>query len=176
LTINQSGYIKDVLECFGMADANPYNTPLLAGVNLHLVKYMLQVSTLDIKHYQSLFGSLLYIQIGTHLDISFAVSHLVQYAANPSPEHQCLVQYVLSYLVETKDACLCYDGANGEGLYGYTDSSPADQTDDRHSTSGYVFLLAGGAISWSLQKQKTVAQNTTHAEYMAMTNASNQGV
>jgi hypothetical protein len=39
LTIHQSGYIKDVLEHFGMADANPHNTPLPAGVNLHLVKY-----------------------------------------------------------------------------------------------------------------------------------------
>ena len=71
---------------------------------------------------------------------------------------------------------MCYDGANGEGLFGYMDSSLADQTDDHHSTSGYVFLLANGAISWSSQKQKTVAQNTTHAEYMAMTDASNQGV
>jgi hypothetical protein len=37
-----------------------------------------------------------------------------------------------------------------------------------------VFILANGAISWSLQKQKTVAQSTTEAEYMAMTNAANQ--
>ena len=76
----------------------------------------------------------------------------------------------------TKDACLCYDGTNGEGLFGYMDSSLADKTDDCHSTSSYVFLLANGAISWSSQKQKTVAQNTTHVEYMAMTDASNQGV
>ena len=100
----------------------------------------------------------------------------MQYAANPSPDHLHLVQYVLSYLVGTQDACLCYDGTNGEGLFGYTDSSLADQTDDHHSTSGYVFLLANGAISWSSWKQKTVAQNTTHAEYMAMTDTSNQGV
>ena len=38
LQINQSGYIKDVLDHFGMADTNPYNTPLLAGVDMHLVK------------------------------------------------------------------------------------------------------------------------------------------
>jgi hypothetical protein len=48
-----------------MADANPYHTPLLAGADTHLVKYDLQASALDIKHYQSLIGSLLYIQIGT---------------------------------------------------------------------------------------------------------------
>ena len=43
---------------------------------------------------------------------------------------------------------LCYDGANGIGLHGYSDSSLADQTDDRHSTSGYVYMLMNGAISW----------------------------
>ena len=149
LTIDQSGYIKDVLERFGIADANPHHTPLPAGADTHLVKYNSQTSTLDIKHYQSLIGSLLYVQIGTRPDISFAVSHLAQYAANPSPDHLCLAQYVLSYLVGIQDACLSYDGANGEGLYGYMDSSLADQTDDCHSTSGYVFLLANGAISWS---------------------------
>ena len=147
LTIDQSGYIKDVLERFGMADANPHHTPLPAGADMHLVKYDLQASASDIKHYQSLIGSLLYIQISTRPDISFAVSCLVQYVANPSSNHLCLTQYVLSYLMGTQDACLCYDGTNGEGLYGYTDSSLADQTDDRHSTSGYVFLLANGAIS-----------------------------
>ena len=132
-----------------MADANPHHTPLLAGADTHLVKYNLQASTSDIKHYQSLIGSLLYVQIGTHPDISFAVSCLVQYAANPSPDHLCLAQYVLSYLVGTQDVCLCYDGANREGLFGYMDPSLADQTDNCHSTSGYVFLLANGAISWS---------------------------
>ena len=132
-----------------MADANPHHTPLLAGADTYLVKYDSQASASDIKHYQSLIGSLLYVQIGTRPDISFAVSHLAQYAANPSPNHLCLAQYVLFYLVGTQDVCLCYDSANGEGLFGYMDSSLADQTDDRHSTSDYVFLLANGAISWS---------------------------
>ena len=43
--------------------------------------------------------------------------------------------------------CLCYDGANGDGLHGYSDSSMGDDTEDCHLTSGYVFLLANGAIS-----------------------------
>ncbi len=174
LEIDQSGYITDILERFSMADANPHNTPLPSGADVHLVQYTGQASSSDIKHYQSLIGSLLYIQIGTRPDISFAVSRLAQYATNPSPQHLKLAQYVLGYLVGTKDMCIRFDGTAGEGLVGYSDSSLGDQTDDRHSTSGYVFLLSDGAVSWSSRKQKTVAQNTMEAEYMAMTDAANQ--
>ena len=174
IQIDQSGYITGVLERFGMASANPHNTPLPAGADVHLVKYTGEASLSDIKHYQSLIGSLLYIQIGTRPDISFAVSRLAQYAANPSPQHLKLAQYVLGYLAGTKDMCIQYNGATGEGLHGYSDSSLGDQTDDRHSTSGYVFLLTDGVVSWSSRKQRTVAQNTTEAEYMAMADAANQ--
>ena len=176
LEIDQSGYLTDVLERFGMSNATPHSTPLPARADEHLVKFEGQVTALEIKNFQSLIGSLLYLQIGTWPDISFAVSRLVQCLANPSHQHQHLqlVHYVLSYLVGTVDKRLVYDGANGDGLHSYSDSSLADQTDDRHSTSGYVFLLANGAISWSARKQRTVAQNTTEAEYMAMTNVTNQ--
>ena len=56
--------------------------------------------------YQSIIGSLLYIQIGTRPDISFAVSHLAQYASNPSSQHMRLAKYILAYLVGTVDAKL----------------------------------------------------------------------
>src|SRR5712671_6850862 len=64
-----------------------------------------------IKDYQSLIGSLLYIQIGTCPDLSFAVSRLAQYASNPSAQHLRLAQYVLSYLLKTQDMYISYDGA-----------------------------------------------------------------
>ena len=101
IEIDQSGYVKDVLEHFGMSNATPHNTPLPAGAEEHLYKYTEQASASDITHYQSLIGSLLYVQIGTRPDISFVVSRLAQYAANPSPQHLRLAQYVLSYLVGT---------------------------------------------------------------------------
>ena len=61
IEIDQSGYVKDVLDHFGMMDANPHNTPLLAGADMHLVKNTEQASLVEIKHYQSLIGSLLYV-------------------------------------------------------------------------------------------------------------------
>ena len=35
-------------------------------------------------------------------------------------------------------------------------------------TSGYIFMLSGGAISWSSRKQNCVALSTAEAEYVAL--------
>ena len=46
-------------------------------------------------------------------------------------------------------------------------------TDDYKSTSGYVFLVAGGAITWRSKKQTTIALSSTEleAEYIALSEA-----
>jgi hypothetical protein len=45
---------------------------------------------------------------------------------------------------------------------------------DRRSTSGYVFILAGAAVSWSSKKQTSVALSSTEAEYIAGTHAAKE--
>eukprot|EP00253_Pinus_taeda_P008536 PITA_08536 len=52
----------------------------------------------------------------------------------------------------------------------------AGDLDQRRSTSGYVFNLFGGAVSWMSKKQSVVALSTTEAEYMAATHASKEAV
>ena len=121
--------------------------PLSTGADMHVIKCNGKASKADIKMYQQMIGSLLYVQIGTHPDISFAVLHLVQYASNSSPHHIRLAKYVFYYLKDTSDLKLVYNGVLGNGLYGYSDSSWGDDLDDRHSTSGYIFLLANATIS-----------------------------
>ena len=44
------------------------------------------------------------------------------------------------------------------------------------STSGYIYLLAGGAISWKSVKQSIVASSTMAAEFVACYEASNHGI
>ena len=176
LEIDQSHYILEIINCFGMVNANSMCTPLPAGTEVHLIKHDGEANTSEIKYYQQIIGSLLYVQIGTYPDISFTVLDLMQYAANPSPQHMHLAKYVLSYLKGTVDLHLCYDGAWGDGLHGYSDSSLGDDANDCHSILGYVFLLADAAISWTSCKQKMVAQSTTHAEYMALADAANQAI
>ena len=52
----------------------------------------------------------------------------------------------------------------------------AGDVDTRKSTSGYVFTLAGGAVSWCSRLQKVVALSTTEADYISIIEASKEAI
>ena len=84
----------------------------------------------------------MYAMLGTWPDLAFSIMRLTKFASNPSKQHMHLAQYVLHYLRGTKDYALCYDGDSNSGLIAYSDSDWAEDHNDRHSTSGFVFLMA----------------------------------
>ncbi|KZO91857.1 hypothetical protein CALVIDRAFT_467694, partial [Calocera viscosa TUFC12733] len=102
-------------------------------------------------------------------DISYAISALGQFNANPGREHWLAVKRVLRYLAGTKEMGLVLAHGGEHGLVGWSDADWAGDHEDRKSTSGYIFMLDGMPISWSARKQKTVALSTTEAEYIALT-------
>ena len=59
---------------------------------------------------------------------------------------------------------------------GYTDSDYAGDLDSRRSTSGYVFTLAGGAVSWRSRLQTCITQSTIEAEYVAASEACKEAI
>uniref|UniRef100_A0A2N9EWH4 Integrase catalytic domain-containing protein n=1 Tax=Fagus sylvatica TaxID=28930 RepID=A0A2N9EWH4_FAGSY len=61
-------------------------------------------------------------------------------------------------------------------VVGYADADYAGYADDLKSTSGYVFMLARGAISWKSVKQTLTASSTVQAEYVACYEATLQAV
>ena len=61
-------------------------------------------------------------------------------------------------------------------LVGYTDNDWARSIDDRKSTSGYMFHMGSGAISWASKKQPIVAQSIAEAEYIAENAATCQAI
>ena len=61
----------------------------------------------------------------------------------------------------------------GDPFYGYADAAYAN-ADHYCSTSGYVFIASGGAITWGSRKQTTVALLSTEAEYVALSEATRE--
>ena len=59
---------------------------------------------------------------------------------------------------------------------GYTDSDFQADRDEKKSTSGYVFTLGGGAVSWRSAKQRCIADSTMEAEYVAASEAAKEAV
>jgi hypothetical protein len=141
--------------------------------------------------YASILGALMYAMLGTRPDLAFAVSSLSRFSSNPGPSHWVALKRVLRYLHATADRKLTYglstssargssgsSGSSGSKLpiLGYCDADYAGSLDDRRSMSAYVFLIAGGAVSWQAQKQDLVTLSTVEAEYVAATPASKEAV
>ncbi|GJY53898.1 zinc finger, CCHC-type containing protein [Tanacetum coccineum] len=91
------------------------------------------------------------------------------YTSNPGTQHWQSFQRVLKYLKKTMDYRLTYTGYTLV-LEGYTDASWISNTEDNSSTSGWVFLLGGGAISWASKKQTCI----TESEFVALTATSKE--
>ncbi|CAL8993347.1 unnamed protein product [Prunus brigantina] len=62
--------------------------------------------------------------------------------------HWGAVKCILKYLRRTKDMFLVYGGTSSYKWKRLLDSDFASDVDDRKSTSGYVFILNGGVVSW----------------------------
>jgi hypothetical protein len=77
---------------------------------------------------------------------------LGRYLSNPGMDHWIAAKRVMRYLQRTKDYMLTYRKSDHFEVVGYSDSNFAGCQDSRMSTSGYIFLLARGAISWKSVK------------------------
>ena len=116
----------------------------------------------------------MYATIETRADIGFAVTTLSRFNQNPMSKHIAAAKRVLRYLKGTIDYGITY--GLEEGLRGYTDADWATNEETRRSVGAYVFILYGGAISWSSKLQLTVALSSCEAEYMAQTQASKEAI
>jgi hypothetical protein len=53
-------------------------------------------------------------------------------------------------------------------LEGYTDASWITDQEDYASTSGWIFKLGGGAVSWGSKKQSCISDSTMAVEFVAL--------
>eukprot|EP00253_Pinus_taeda_P022152 PITA_22152 len=161
LWLNQRKYVETTLQRFNMQDSKPVKFPIPVGVRLsaeQCPKTQEEEEDMSRVPYASAVCSLMYAMVCTRPNIAHAVGVLSRFMSKPGKEHWTAVKRVFRYLHGTSD----YDWAG--------------DLDQRRSTSGYVFNLLGGAVSWMSKKQSVVALSTTEAEYMAATHTSKEAV
>ena len=128
-----------------------------------------------------LLGELQFLANSTWPDIAFAMNRLAAYTANLSLQHVTALKQILRYLAGTKNLGITYSKTsinpnnNSNFFYGFADAAFANH-DDWKSTSGYVFIAAGGAITWKSKKQTTIALSSTEAEYVALSEVGHEGL
>ena len=103
----------------------------------------------------------------TRSDIAYVVGRLSRYTHNPSIEHWNAISRLLRYLKGIFDYGLSYCGYLNI-LEEYCDANWISDIDEVKPTSGYVFTLAGGAVSWKSSKQTCIVRSTMESELVTL--------
>jgi hypothetical protein len=166
-----------------MQECKPVKVPIHVGVKLYVdqcPKTQEEEEDMSRVPYVSVVGSLMYAMVCTRPDIAHAVGVLSRYMSKTRKEHWTTVKRVFRYLHGTASYGLCYQGRSGldrvVDIHVFLDADWVGDLDCRRYTSGYVFNLFGGEISWMSKRQVVVALSTKEVEYMAATHASKEVV
>lgn len=117
--------------------------------------------------YREAVGSLMHLAIVSRPDIMVAVSLVSRFLNNYNQTWNA-VKRIFKYLKDTKEYGLCYSQtAQPAEVTGYNDADYANDLGTSRPVTGYVFIKNGAAVTWSSQRQQTVALSTTEAEFMA---------
>jgi hypothetical protein len=179
LGLSQKAYIEKILQKYNMSKCSASPAPIVKGDKFgkhQCPKNKYEAAQMESIPYTSAVGSIMYAQVCTRPDLAFVTGVLGRYQQNPEPEHWKLVKKTLRYLQGTKDLMLTYKRTDNLEVIGYSDSDFAGGGDDKKSTSGYIFTLAKGAISWKSSKQSVTASSTMEAEYVACHEATLQAM
>ncbi|KAJ9543763.1 hypothetical protein OSB04_023470 [Centaurea solstitialis] len=163
LVLSQTHYVDKILEKFNQGDTSIARTPI--DTSQHLSKN--RGDSVAQVEYSRIIGSLMYLMSCTRPDLAYAVSRLSRYTSNPSVEHWKSITRLLRYLRYTREYGLHY-GRYPAVIEGYSDANWISDIKDSRSISGYVFTLAGAAISWKSSKQTVIARSTMEYEFIAL--------
>ena len=159
-----------------MYDCKPNKTPLVEK---------LEFDKLDLYEYydapcQNLLGCLMFLMVCTRPDLSFTINLLSRFVKKNDRTVWQYLKGVLRYLKGTSDLKLVYkrnSDNNLEILTGYVDSDWAGDKITRISTTDYLFKLYDKCtIGWNTKKQRSVADSSTAAEYMALYEATKEAL
>jgi hypothetical protein len=143
ISLVQNHCVEKVLNHFGYSECSPAPTPYDPSMSLRKNRRIAQ----DQLRYSQIIGSLMYLASATRPDISYAGSKLSRFVSNPGEDHWQALERVLRYLKGIMSYGIHYAGYP-RVLEGYCDANWISNADEIYATSGYVFSLGGGAVSW----------------------------
>ncbi len=141
ITADQEKYIESVLSQFNMSDCKPMAKIISKFSRIASIPHILHV-----------------------------VNQVSRFFEKPNTSHWKAAKHVLKYLKGTTNLRLTFLKNSNTKLTGDADADWSGDLDHRKFTTGYYFKFqgTGGAISWEVKKQATVALSSTEAEYQAM--------
>lgn len=174
ITLSQRKFAKEILEQFGMLNANTVKTPIDQVIPAYSSGAAPPADTRF--PFREFIGKANYLARGTRPDLAFAISHLASFSSSFQETQWKACERVMKYIRGTIDMSIAYSPSGNVEVLGYSDADHAADPGDRRSIGAYVFTLASGPISWSSKKQSTVALSSTEAEYMAMGEAGKEAL
>ena len=150
ITLSQQSYAQRILTRFNMDKCTPSSTPLSTGLRISIDNCPIsneEETEMANVPYREALGAIMWLQVATRPDLSYAVNILSRFAHNPGKEHWKMLKHVLSYIKGTLNYGLMYKGGGSLNPIGFVDSDYAGCMDTRKSTEGNVFMVAGGPVS-----------------------------
>nr|GEU86225.1 reverse transcriptase domain-containing protein [Tanacetum cinerariifolium] len=142
---NQSKYIKEMLNKFGLEDSKPMKTPMSSDIKLTKNEVC---ESVDSTKYRGMIGSLLYLTTNRP-DIMFSVCLCARFQEDPKTSHLEAVKRIFRYIKVTTHLGLWYPKGTGIETVVYADSDHARDYVDRKSTS-VEYVSAGKACQQAL--------------------------
>jgi hypothetical protein len=161
--VHQAKYTKDLMKKFNMSELKPVSTLMSSAASLGPDE---DGEAVDQREYRSMIGSLLYLTV-IRSDIQFTVGLCVHFEASPRSSRQMTVQRIFRYLKHTPEFGIWYSASSPLDLVVFSNVDFVGCGIDQKSTSGTCHFIESSLICWSSQKQSSVAQSTTEAEYVA---------
>ena len=146
IILDQQSYINIILDRFGMLRCNSVSTPVDLGTQLSKSVDDDGLELVEQRDYQCLVGSMMWAMLGSRPDLAFGICLISQYNAKLNSTHEVVAKRSLRYLSRTRNLGLVFDGRQGINMISYVDTGYAN-LEGRRSVSGWVFLMAGGAVA-----------------------------
>ena len=174
--IHQPKLIKNLKSTFGkyVEKMMPHTTP---ANPLHGIIRPKKEDQLISSEYQKLFrsgvGMLMWLVKHSRPDMNNATRELSKVADGATEAHWKNLLRAINYVINTEEMGLKIKPTKDKNknlfyLQGISDSTYADDKDDRTSVYGYIVYFCGAPIAWKSKGNKSVTLSSTEAEYFAI--------